>query len=158
MFAIDTCFRPASFSASYIHITLLNASNSSIRAGSPSIIVHPRTRCVIRKAVVIKVDLLAALLQHTDHVVERAETIGVRRATCMRLVERDHGVVAVASLAYYHNIEIRKGTRHMNCIERGTNTINRICLVGCIALQVRTCAVKCVANGTSLLATNELRF
>jgi hypothetical protein len=36
--------------------------------------------------------------------------------------------------------------------------MNLICFVGVIVLQVKTCAVKWVANGTSLLATNELRF
>jgi hypothetical protein len=46
----------------FIYITSFIASSSSIRSGSPSIIIHPRGSSVIRKAIVIKVDLLAALL------------------------------------------------------------------------------------------------
>jgi hypothetical protein len=118
-------------------LSIVSSTLPRLRTRSTTVVVHTRASCVICKTIIVVVDLRATLLQHRYHIVERAETISILRASSVRLVDRDDGVVATNMHQQMFQEGVLKQEGMVN-----TYTINRICFVGCIFGQLKTCAVK----------------
>ena len=74
--------------------------------GRATVIVYSRRRGVVREAIIVKVDLGTALLQHLDNVVERAKAVCVFGTSRVGFVQWDNGVVSnvqVSNLAFDHS-------------------------------------------------------
>jgi hypothetical protein len=73
-----------------------NHKKNCLGSRRTTIIIHSRRRGVVRKAIIVKVNLSATLLQNADNIVERAETIFVSFTAGVGLVNWDDGVIAKA--------------------------------------------------------------
>ena len=67
----------------------------SLRPWRAAVIIHTRLSGIICKAIIVKVNLGTALLQHLDDIVERAKAVCVLGTSRVGIVQRDNGVVAI---------------------------------------------------------------
>lgn len=68
---------------------------SSLRSRCSPIVVHPRACSVVAQTIIRVVDLGAPLLQHTNHVIERTQSVFVCGTAGVRAVDGHDGVVTV---------------------------------------------------------------
>jgi hypothetical protein len=68
------------------------------RAWCTTVVVMAWTSCVVEEAIIVEVNLLNALLQHGNHVIEAAETL-VTFSAAVGLGNRNDGIVAKSGSA-----------------------------------------------------------
>jgi len=58
-------------------------TNKFLRLWCPAVVVHTGLSSVVGETVVVEIYLCNTFLEHRDHIIERAETVGVNRTAGM---------------------------------------------------------------------------